>query len=469
MVSLQRIILIRMVGSDLAASSLLSDGRRSRRRLGRNSETPADVVAGWSHGVYPDSAPMVVDRLSMNLLVVSFWLPPFLEPQSIQIGRLLAHLPSDLRQYVFTADHSTATPDKSLYPGIERNFAGFLRRPYEAGLPRRALRRLFRFFNLMPDPYLCWHFVNARHIWKAWPDVKFDRIVTFPCPMSSAVFGYWLKRRLNIPWITFMSDPWADNPYFGYSGLLRIINNRLEELVVHNADRIVVPSAQMRTRLAERRPSCADKLSVLEHSFDPSLYPPCSPAEAGPLVIRYLGSYGGLRSAEPIFKALGMLKAHGQLGDGEVKFQLVGTLWRGDRCKYRQLVRSLGLQEEVELKAGVGYLESLKLMCEAHVLMIIDGEIEGSVYFPSKLVDYLGAGRPILAVTPIDGASAGVVIEAGGRVANPGDIGSIANEILKLVEDRRSGRLEDLIPRVEIRERFSIGRQISNVVELFKF
>jgi glycosyltransferase involved in cell wall biosynthesis len=401
----------------------------------------------------------------MNLLVVSFWLPPLLEPQSIQIGRLLAHLPSEFRQYVFTADHSTARRDDALYPEIDRRFAGLVRRHYEAGLPRRALRRLFRFFNLMPDPYLCWHFVNSRHISSAWPEVQFDRIVTFPCPMSSAVFGYWLKRRLKIPWITFMSDPWADNPYFGYKGLLKRINSRLEARVMESADLVVTPSEEMSAGLAGLYPAHSHKLRVLEHSFDASQYVGAAPT-SGPLVLRYLGSYGGLRSAEPVFKALSHLSQAGRLKPEDLKLEMIGTLWRGDVKRYADLIHDLGLERIVGFLPPVAYLDSLRLMREAHALLLIDAPFDGSVYLPSKLVDYFGADRPLLAVTPLDGASARVVRDGGGAPVDPRDIEGIATAIDDLLIRYRSGALDAFRPEPALRSRFDVENKIHGLKEL---
>jgi hypothetical protein len=45
----------------------------------------------------------------------------------------------------------------------------------------------------------------------------------------------------------------------------------------------------------------------------------------------------------------------------------------------------------------VGYQESLKLMSEADALLVIDAPADQSVFLPSKLIDYIGAGRPISA------------------------------------------------------------------------
>jgi glycosyltransferase involved in cell wall biosynthesis len=74
----------------------------------------------------------------------------------------------------------------------------------------------------------------------------------------------------------------------------------------------------------------------------------------------------------------------------------------------------------VTLRDPVDYTESLALMRASDALLVVDAPAERSVFLPSKLVDYLGAGRPIVALTP-PGAAADLVDRAGGWVADPAD------------------------------------------------
>jgi hypothetical protein len=66
----------------------------------------------------------------------------------------------------------------------------------------------------------------------------------------------------------------------------------------------------------------------------------------------------------------------------------------------------------------VDYKTSLALMESADLLLVIDAPFDQSVFLPSKLVDYIGAQRPIFAITP-PGTSAKLVSDLGGMVAHP--------------------------------------------------
>ena len=57
------------------------------------------------------------------------------------------------------------------------------------------------------------------------------------------------------------------------------------------------------------------------------------------------------------------------------------------------------------------------------------------MFLPSKLVDYLGSGIPIVAVTPSEGATARVVRECGGIVLSIEDPAALDRLLLQIVEE----------------------------------
>ena len=75
-------------------------------------------------------------------------------------------------------------------------------------------------------------------------------------------------------------------------------------------------------------------------------------------------------------------------------------------------------------------------MLDADMLLILDAPFDISVFFPSKLVDYIGAQKPILAITP-EGSCADIVREAGGLVYSPDTIESIQNGIKSAIKSLR--------------------------------
>jgi hypothetical protein len=97
----------------------------------------------------------------------------------------------------------------------------------------------------------------------------------------------------------------------------------------------------------------------------------------------------------------------------------------------------------VRLMPPVDYKTSLALMQSADLLLNIDAPSEISVFLPSKLVDYIGAGRPILGITP-PGTASRVIRELGGWLADPSDPEAIASTLesaLPAIERKRRGAM----------------------------
>ncbi|MFL6713775.1 MAG: glycosyltransferase [Sulfurifustis sp.] len=403
----------------------------------------------------------------MRILAISFDLPPLLRPQAIQIGRLLAHLPERFRLHMVTASDPSAIQDHGLYPHLYDRFASVLQLRFRDNWLLLIARTLARVILPIPDAYLFWHLIAAPRITARWQRSHFDCIATFAFPMSTNLLGLWLRRRWQLEWVAFFSDPWTRNPYFKYGWLGEKVNAWLERRVVEAATALVFPSEEMRDRYASQYPGSAGKMRVISHSFDPSLYARPVARSRRPLLLRYVGNFYGQRTATTFLTALGRLKERGDVREGDVVFETVGTVSRKHIKLYEQIVRKYDLGSIVRVKPPVPYAASLQLMQEADVLVLLDAAMDGSVYFPSKLADYVGAGRPVLGLTPEDGASARVLRRVGGWIVPPGDIGAIQRRIVQLLEYRASGRLEEYIPSKDAAQCFSIERNAQQVAKIF--
>lgn len=404
----------------------------------------------------------------MRILAISFDLPPLLRPQAIQIGRLLAHLPGRFRLHVVTASDPSAIQDRALYPHLRDRFASVLQLRFRDNRLLRFARSVARVMLPIPDAYLLWHVFAAPRIAARWKQSDFDCIATFAFPMSTNLLGLWLSKRWQLKWVAFFSDPWTRNPYFRYGWFAEKVNAWLERRVFAAATALVFPSEEMRNRYAAQYPALAEKMRVVSHSFDPSFYVRSTARDRGPLLLRYVGNFYGQRTATTFLTALGMLKERGEVAEGDVVFETVGTVSRKHVKLYDRIVRRYGLQSIVRTRPSVPYATSLQLMQEADVLVLLDAAIDGSVYFPSKLVDYVGAGRPILGLTPENGASARVLRRVGGSIVPPGDVNAIQRGILKLLAHRAGGRLDEHIPSADAARCYSVEWNAQQVAEIFE-
>ncbi|MFP5379541.1 MAG: hypothetical protein ACLGHP_07300, partial [Vicinamibacteria bacterium] len=88
---------------------------------------------------------------------------------------------------------------------------------------------------------------------------------------------------------------------------------------------------------------------------------------------------------------------------------------------------------------------------------VIDAPSDGpSLFLPSKLVDYLPLGRPILAITPAEGPTADLVRALGYPVADPGDAGAIAAALRRLLDAHAAGTLRTSPTHDEVARAYDI-------------
>ena len=217
----------------------------------------------------------------MRMLAISYMLPPVLAPQSIQIGRLIAHL--DLEVATLSGPRAPAGParaDADESAGarsvpIEVAFA-----PALSGLAMILARRFVPLYARIPDEFRAWvpRAVAAALAKLDQTGFRPDIIVSFGEPMSDHLVGLELKRRTGAPWLAHFSDPWTDNPFRAGQFIARPINRRLEAQVIEAADRVVFTSQETRDLVMRKYPDgWRAKTAVLPHAYDPSLYPAAPP------------------------------------------------------------------------------------------------------------------------------------------------------------------------------------------------
>ena len=357
-----------------------------------------------------------------KILAISYFLPPLLYPQSIQIGRLIEGLKRQFNIVVVTADQRGGSRDESLAPELFDGVEEVVRIPRNDNIYLNYVKNSWLpLFYQRPDIYRAWMRQAFRAIDLAASRHRFDAVVTFSFPASTNLLGAWLKDRLGVRWISHNSDPWADNPLSHISRWTRDLHRRQERDSFAKTDALLFPSDEMSAMYRQRYPNLAGRIQTLHHSFDPAAYPATVVRPSGddaPRHLRYIGTFYGSRTPEPLFKAL-MLLSPDDLR--RLRIEIVG----GGRNAWR-LRERYGLTESVVMRPGVSYRESLRLMSESDLLLVIDApSAESSVFFPSKLADYIGARRPILGISP-PGTTRRILHELRQTCHDPADTQAIA-------------------------------------------
>ena len=380
-----------------------------------------------------------------RLLAVSWEMPPMFGPRGRQVARTLGALaPLGWQPSVVCLDPRPGGPhwrdgvagsDMPLPDGVE---AIRVASPEEWTIVRAAWR-LMPALRDRPDSKWVWINRAASAATTAAAARRFDGLVTFAQPFSDHLVGLRVHRATKLPWVAHFSDPWVDSPYLQASSSRRAAFARMEGDVIREATAVVFVTSETADLVMKKYPDdWRRKVSVVPHGFDSAGAPPSADRRPGPMRIVYTGRfYDGLRTPESLLRALAQLNGEQPLAD-VLDVTFVGPHVTG----FAGAAAALGLDRFVRFHDRVSAAEARAMAADADVLLVIDAPTAGpSPFLPSKLVDYLPLRKPILGVTPADGASAHLLARLGCPSAPPDDEAAMRHAIAGLVRQWRDGSL----------------------------
>ena len=74
----------------------------------------------------------------------------------------------------------------------------------------------------------------------------------------------------------------------------------------------------------------------------------------------------------------------------------------------------MGVEDVIKIEAAVPYSQMPKVLAKSDVLVIIEAPLKEGIFMPSKIVDYVQIGHPILALTPVVGTITDIFSKHGG-------------------------------------------------------
>ncbi len=296
-----------------------------------------------------------------------------------------------------------------------------------------------------------WAETAATHTARIWADDgAFDLLHTRLNHPVSHQAGLLLARRIPaLAWCAYFSDPWPFHlypaPYRSQIGRLsRWRLERLLERILRTAGSSVFPAERLRDHLlCGRRARFRERAVVAAHLTN--VWHRSRPQAKGPaLRILHTGFLMKERRIEPLLEGLRRLRERRGDVRGNLRLEFIG------RFSERSLPQAPeDLRETVIFHPYVRPEKIWDWLQEADVLLLVEADMKQGIFFPSKLADYLGAGRPILALSPEDGVAADLLAGGGGLRVGPEDVEGIARALERLTDAWDDGTLSDLQPTAE--------------------
>lgn len=279
-----------------------------------------------------------------------------------------------------------------------------------------------------------------------------DVILVNADPWSGLLVGQKLSRWSGIPWVADFRDPWT-----AFDEKLAMRPKPVQKIIRYYERKFFESAASVifNTELAlkaycklypEGIKGINNKFTYIRNAYNPSLMNPAS-MERGTgklFVFGYFGSFREFVSPKSLLEGFSDFVSSGSFTPQEVTFQLTGRA--NDEFYY--YVDQLGLSEYVNVNPSVAYEDSLKILRQWNVLLLVV-DLTYRLMVPAKLYDYLYARRPILALSGNDEVNSIIENTSSGNFVSNHDVESIAELFKKMYRNHQGSALLDNESQIE--------------------
>ena len=380
-----------------------------------------------------------------KILLITYAFSPQATPESILSAKLFANM-QKITTDVVTIEHpipGTIDLDPSLEKYIQSNFNKIYRcklNNFFKIISYLNLKRLFPF----PDYFFLLNNDLYNYIVKNININKYDHVITWSQSHSVHLVGLKLKLKFNLKnWISYFSDPWSDNPFFNnsYFGLEKYFNTLNERKVFINSRKIICTSPETKSLIGLKySQDIKNKIKVIPHCFDENLH-----KESGEelefqnqnqnmIKIRYIGKFYGKRFPSVLIDAIKIIETKDFNLFKKIKIEVYGSQ------NFLVSLRLFFNRSYITLYGPISYSKSLKIMKKADYLLVLDAPFKESVFFPSKLVDYMGSNKTVIGITP-EGTARKIIQEMGGIVMSYNDPKKLSEELMDIAKTEKKPKL----------------------------
>lgn len=314
-----------------------------------------------------------------------------------------------------------------------------------------------------------WAVPAARYAMRLAATRTYDIIVSRSLPATAHLAAFIVSGRTGIPWIANWNDPVPDYlfppPYARGNGTrtqMGFWESRYYGAMTHRAAWHTFPCERLRSYISGYLPhDIASCSSVIPHLAPRPVERTRTPHPQFSLL--YAGSLRKPRDPGPFL--IGVRK----FIDASAASDIVVRFITDRPEEVAGAVREQALEGIVCVEPGRPYREMPQVLLEADVLVIIEADMKEGIFLPSKFVDCIQTGRPLLAVSPRVGTLADVLAEHGGGLAvDCARPDSVADGISVLYRNWQAGTLDERYGSERLRPLFSSEVILGTYLDLFK-
>ena len=271
-------------------------------------------------------------------------------------------------------------------------------------------------WTALPDRWVSWQLDGVRTGRRMLRDFA-PQVIWSTYPIATAhLIATGLQQSSGLPWIADFRDPMLQDDYPAHPALRRSFRT-IERNVIGRARFCTFTSPSAVRTYQKRYPDRADRAILLENGYEEESFASLANAHAGtptgadrPLLLLHSGVvYPSERDPSRLFEALARLARAGSIGPEHLRIRFRAS---HHDTLLRRLAAANRVEAWIETLPAIAHQAALQEMMEADALLIMQGA-NCNEQIPSKLYEYLRAGRPILALTDPAGDTANALQRMG--------------------------------------------------------
>lgn len=313
-------------------------------------------------------------------------------------------------------------------------------------LPQAVYWLMYHIF--IPDAQILWLPFAKRRIKRIVRLDKPDLVFISGPPFSPMKLGKWIWDKYSIPYILDFRDDWSlgqsrlDNPP---PRRYALSEKAMERNAIHYAAHVVVVIKSYISDFLTLYPDeCPAKFTWVPNGYDESDFqkrnPPLAPVD-NKMHIVFTGQMYDRRHPGIIWQALENLAHQGLIDIRRISITIYGK--NHAAFVFRGFESSAIIRSIVKLQPYLPHSQVIDIMQQADLLLLFSGPgLRSETELTGKFLEYLRAGKPILAVVHPQGASAEVLLRAkSGFLADHSDVKQIEEALLKAYQSWQQGNL----------------------------
>jgi glycosyltransferase involved in cell wall biosynthesis len=359
------------------------------------------------------------------------------------------------------ADASQAVPRSSLKSELKKQAFQFLKgiKPY----------------LLIPDDQILWFPGALRLGREVIRRERIDVIFSTSGPVTNHLVARQLAHEAGCKWVADFRDPWTQNMHSSGIAWRERLEERMEAKVMADADAVTTVTATFAENFQKKHAGRIKRLELIYNGFDQADFAGLQPSHTVPG--KFHAVYAGIlyqkRNPRLLLEAIRELIDEGEVELDDVLLSFAGVFDYPGYTENRDCVERLGLQDVVRVLGNLPHQQALGLMKGADALLLIgDVSPDAGAYIPGKLYEYMGIGKPILALNKAGEATEIIRQFQLGQVADPENKEAIKQAYLDLYRQWKANgatgdaeRGGDFAERVKRYERREQARQLAQLMD----